>query len=79
MPCSVIKLPGGFTAIVRHAKRRMPKCRFCDRPSTSLCDGVRGYTLGGGTITCDAPICDSCRQHVEPGDKDFCPNHRGGR
>jgi hypothetical protein len=74
MPCSWVKLPGGGTAIVKHAKARSPKCRFCPRSSTKLCDAVIGKTLGGGAILCDAPICDSCARPFGPG-QDLCPNH----
>jgi len=74
MPCTYIKLADGNVAIVRHAKARAPKCRFCFKPSTKLCDAVVGKTLGGEAITCDAPICIDCARQVGP-DKDFCPKH----
>lgn len=81
MPCSRIKLPDGTVAIVKHAKRRFPRCSFCPVDdmrkacdATLLCDFVVGRTLGGAEITCDLPICAHCAKHVGP-DKDFCPNH----
>jgi hypothetical protein len=76
-PCSVVRLPGGGVAIVKHAKRRGPKCRFCNRSSEALCDAIVGGTLGGDPITCDTPICRMCARHVEP-DKDYCPKHQTG-
>lgn len=82
MPCSVVKLPGGGVAIVKHAAFRHPKCKFCPqdhpfdppRPATQLCDAVISRTLGGGEITCDAKVCTRCAQQI--GEKDFCPKHR---
>lgn len=81
MTCSIVKLPGGGTAIVKHANARTPRCKFCktddhfenSRPATLLCDFPVGFTLGGDPITCDAPICTHCALRV--GDKDFCPKH----
>lgn len=74
MVCSTVKLPDGTVAIVRHAKARAPKCRFCFLTSTKLCDAIVGKTLGGDPITCDAPICNTHARRVGP-DKDFCPKH----
>ena len=84
MPCVPFKLPDGTVAIVKMAKQRFPRCRFCpqDRPfdpplpATQLCDGVISKTLGGGEITCDAKVCTRCAQQI--GEKDFCPKHRQG-
>ena len=75
MPCSTIKLPDGTVAIVKHAKARDPRCRFCSgaHPATQLCDAVIGHTLGGAEITCDARVCVVCAQRE--GEKDFCPKH----
>lgn len=74
MPCSHVKFPDGTVAIVKHGKARGPKCRFCSKVSTKLCDAIVGKTLGGAQITCDAPMCS---WHARPvgGDKDFCPQH----
>jgi hypothetical protein len=79
MPCSRIKLPDGTVAIVRHAKQRFPKCKFCPdqfsaADATLLCDFEIGRTLGGEPITCDAKFCEGCGRSVGP-DKDFCPKH----
>jgi hypothetical protein len=86
MPCSVIKLPGGGAAIVKHAAGRAPRCKFClerlrevlqdgvlENPATLLCDFEIGRTLGGDPITCDAKVCVRCARRV--GEKDFCPKH----
>ena len=79
MPGAWIKLPNGGFAHIRFAKTRMPKCDFCDYPSTLLCDfPVREYTALSGEIivtkTCDARICARCATPVGP-DKDYCPGH----
>jgi hypothetical protein len=93
MPCSHIKLPDGTVAIVKHAKARNPRCKFCparlarvgrandgslESAATLLCDFEVGRTLGGDPITCDAPVCVHCAKRVGP-DKDFCPKHQGGK
>jgi hypothetical protein len=74
MPCSVVKLADGTVAIVRHARRRLPKCGFCNMGASLLCDAIVGQTLGGESITCDSPVCVCCARQVGP-DKDFCPKH----
>lgn len=76
MVCSMIKLPGGGVAFVKHSAARTVKCRFCYQRSSKLCDAVIGKTLGGEDITCDAPICGNHARVVGP-DKDFCPKHSG--
>jgi len=82
MTCSIVKLPGGGTAIVKHSPARFPKCKFCrtrhywdgwTQPATLLCDFEVGRTLGGDVLTCDTPVCVHCARRV--GDKDFCPKH----
>ena len=76
MTCSVIKLPGGGTAIVGHSPTRPPNCKFCKQhPATQLCDFEVAETLGGDPMTCDAKMCVQCARRV--GEKDFCPNHSG--
>ena len=76
MPCTTIKFPDGTVAIVRHARVRQPKCQFCPRESSKMCDAVVGKTLGGESITCDARCCTDCARQVGS-DKDFCPKHAG--
>jgi hypothetical protein len=83
MPCSHIKFPDGTVAIVKHAKARVPRCKFCPHnyrdngaPARLLCDFEIGKTIGGEPITCDTPVCVGCAKHVGP-DKDFCPKHSG--
>ena len=81
MTCSVIKLPGGGTAIVKHSPSRLPRCKFCPvlhdgsgaLPATLLCDFEVAETLGGAPITCNAKMCVRCARRE--GEKDFCPNH----
>lgn len=81
-PCSHIRFPDGTVAIVKHAKGRFPRCKFCPvahdgtgaRQATLLCDFEIGRTLGGEPITCDLPVCVQCAKHLGP-DKDFCPKH----
>ena len=77
MICTKIGLPSGAFAIVCGSRPPAPRCAFCNARSTRLCDGERARTLGGGVITCDLPICDAHRQHVDP-DLDYCPRHGTG-
>lgn len=70
MPCTVVKIPGGGTAIVKHAKPRRRCCGFCRLTWDGfLCD----HEIGPGK-TCDAPMC---KQHAAEMAPDFhlCPNH----
>jgi hypothetical protein len=80
MTCSIVKLPGGGTAIVKHSPARFPRCKFClnvgygrQHAATLLCDFEIGKTLGGEPITCDEKICEKCARRE--GGKDFCPKH----
>jgi hypothetical protein len=69
MPCEVIHLPGGGTAIVCSRGRRQ-RCA-CGKPATLLCDWkVKGKRSG----TCDKPLCASCSHSPAP-EKDLCPEH----
>jgi len=68
MPCTVIK-SGDLTAIVcTRGQRKPPRCRWCRKPGTLLCDGPA--RKGGGT--CDARICPDHATNVGP-DRDLCP------
>jgi hypothetical protein len=71
-----IKLPDGTVAHICYSgkRRRAKPCKFCRQPSTRLCDFVIMKTLGGGEITCDAPICGACARPIGE-DKDLCPDH----
>lgn len=80
MTCSIVKLPGGGTAIVKHSPARFPGCKFCPtrgygriHQAKLLCDFVIGKTLAGEPITCDAKVCEHCARHE--GGKDICPKH----
>lgn len=77
MPCYRVKLPGGGVALVRTGKQRAPKCRFCRKGSSKLCDTVVATSLAGQEITCDAPIClDHAQTDPRNPNKDYCPRHR---
>lgn len=75
MPCRVIPFPGGGAAIICGGRKR-PKCRWCENPSTKLCDfPVFGE---GRKKTCSAPVCQGHHQHRGP-DYDVCPDHYNAR
>ena len=73
MPCSVVKLPDGTTAIVKHAPTSPRKCSVCGvrTRECKLCD----FKVGPGKA-CDKVLCRSCARHIEP-DTDYCPRHAG--
>lgn len=79
MPCSVIKLPGGGVAIVKHSRSPRKRCQFCPPAypnfATLECD-YPTPTLLDKNATCDAKMCPSCATPVGE-DKDHCPNHSG--
>jgi hypothetical protein len=58
-------------AFVRYANPRMKKCRWCERPSTKLCDFV---VSPPEQRTCNAPMCDAHAKRVGP-NLDHCPEH----
>jgi len=86
MPCKVIQLPGGATALVKLPAARARKCsvchervfhfQLCDYPihaaRTDLCDD--GMTVDLPAKTCDKVLCSQCAVHVPP-DEDYCPLH----
>jgi len=69
MPCDITKDESGQVTRIVCSRRSTPKCKFCGKPSSKLCD----YPVGTGT--CDAQICRACTTHIEP-DTDYCPNHK---
>jgi hypothetical protein len=79
MRCQAIKV-GDTVAIVCTRGRRPPKCRWCDKPSTKLCD----FPLNIGQLqliapkTCDAPMCDE-HAHAVGVNLDHCPLHKPPR
>jgi hypothetical protein len=74
MPCVRFDMPGGGVAIVKVGKPRAPKCKFCRKASTKLCDAVVAHTLGGQEMKCDAPICDEHATN-RGGASNSCPRH----
>lgn len=74
MPCSLIKLPGGGVAIVKHAAPRRKRCGTCRASAPFLCD----WKMNASTApeqTCDASLCAKHALEVEP-DKHLCPLHQ---
>ena len=69
MPCEVVRLPDGGSAIVCSGRSRS-KCA-CGRAATLLCDWKVPARRSG---TCDRPICRGCATKPAP-DKDLCPAH----
>jgi hypothetical protein len=69
MPCKLMQLPDGTTAIVCGPRRKQTKCAYCNAPSTILCD----FPIGKGK-TCDRP---TCREHAKTigDDRDYCKDH----
>jgi hypothetical protein len=74
MPCKVVKLPNGMTAVVKMAPQRKKFCE-CGRPCTKLCDFVLSPPEQiTHKRTCDKPMCDCCAVHVGP-ELDYCKPH----
>ena len=71
MPCYVVNIPGGGTAIVKMAAPRSRKCSVCGQMTRQprLCDG----SVGRGK-TCDAVLCLKCTTRGA-NDTDYCPLH----
>lgn len=83
MACNVFKTDGGVTVIACGPRGRTPKCFYCPRPGTKLCDFVVGSQDAPGTtfkdgkrvpLTCDRRLCGQCARHTEP-DTDVCRVH----
>lgn len=71
--CERVVMPGGGVAIICGGHRgRRAKCVHCGQPSAFACDGP---PRSQDRITCDRPLCRSCRIHVPP-NQDFCKHHR---
>jgi hypothetical protein len=73
MACETIILEDGFSAIVCHRERRMPKCsvKGCRSDSVYQCDALVPRKKSG---TCDKHLCAQHRTSVREG-VDFCPGH----
>lgn len=71
MACEIRKSKDGqFIAVVcSRGVKRVPKCRWCDKQSTKLCD----YPISK-MRTCDAPVCDDHAKH-QGQNLDTCPEH----
>ena len=70
MTCDIRKTADGqFAAVICSKGNRAPKCRWCAKTSTKLCD----YPLSR-SHTCDAPMCDDHAKHQGP-NVDTCPDH----
>lgn len=73
--CDYVDLPGGGKAIVRFSGKRPPKCGWCARTSSKLCDAiVSPPEQVTHKRTCDAPICDQCTTSAGR-NRDLCPMH----
>ena len=72
MPCMVVKMPGGGSAIVKLARGRRPiKCVVCGNPGERLCD----YPIHGNPgKTCDKGLCLNCSIRPDK-ETDLCPEH----
>lgn len=69
MPCVVVRLPDGGSAIVCTVGRHQ-RCS-CGARATLLCDWKVPARRSG---TCDAQICEGCSHKPAP-EKDLCPTH----
>lgn len=68
--CEHVDLGDGRHALVRMAKPRTRKCRYCINPATLLCD----FEVEPGK-TCDQRICGEHAQVVGE-NLHHCPEHR---
>jgi hypothetical protein len=73
MTCETIILEDGFSGIVCHRERRMPKCsvKGCPHDSVYQCDALVPRRKSG---TCDKHLCAQHRTQIAGG-VDFCPKH----
>jgi hypothetical protein len=69
MPCYVVDIPGGGTALVKMAAPRRKRCSICGEPGGRLCD----FPVGAGK-TCDASLCGRCAVPIRK-DVEYCPTH----
>lgn len=70
MPCEIRKTKDGqFAAVICSRGSRVPKCKFCEKQSTKLCD----FPLSKDR-TCDAPMCNEHAKKQGP-NLDTCPDH----
>lgn len=76
MPCTVVRLPGGATAIVKHSKPFRKPCVTCGQPGGLLCDFP--VHRRGKVTTCNASMCKEHSVSKGP-DLDYCLNHGDGK
>lgn len=76
MGCEPINGPG-FTGIICTRGGRAPRCHYCNKPGTFLCD--HPVIRKGGRGTCDTRMCSSCKNNgdlLQPApDVDLCRPH----
>ena len=76
MACRTIATGPGIFAIACGPRERRKPCGTpgCGRTMVALCDYP--VTRKGKEATCDAKLCDRCRQPQENSDTDYCPSHQ---
>ena len=75
--CMHVKVGNDVMIVCGSGKKptRPPKCAFCDRQSTRLCDFVVSPPQQiTHKRTCDAPMCDEHAARVGK-IRDLCPRH----
>ena len=74
--CERVILENGDVGFIRRSGSRPPKCAFCPKVSTKLCDFVVSSPQQvTHKKTCSLPMCDDHAQSVGP-DRDYCPKHK---
>lgn len=67
----------GMSGIICVKRTRSKPCRYCDQPSSRLCDFPIG-TFRGKPKTCDTPMCERCTTKGSAFKVDYCHDHAGG-
>ena len=81
MACRIMQLPEGRSAIICGGRGSLPKCSYCSRRGTQLCDFPTGNEEPGMDGTCSKPVCEKCtRKGATLGEDgkpkyDFCKEH----
>jgi hypothetical protein len=72
MPCRIVNIPEGGSAIVCSGKKSHKPCSICGEPGSKLCD----FFVHNSGKTCDLPLCSKCAFHPnKSGNLDYCPEH----